>query len=88
MYKRSEIERPVFKGDMQEGFYDRTVHRKKIISCKEKPKSQELFVFSCTSSPSPVLFPVGNDRKSIRVVPVAADIRVSSGHSCRRSVVL
>lgn len=37
---------------------------------------------------SPVLLPVGNDGEAVRVVSVAADVRVPPGHSCRRSVIL
>lgn len=39
-------------------------------------------------SVSPVLLPVGDDGKAIRVVSVTADIRVPSCHSCRRCVIL
>ena len=37
---------------------------------------------------SPVLLPVGDDGQTVRVVPVAADVRVPPGHPCRRSVIL
>lgn len=31
---------------------------------------------------SPVLLPVGDDGEAVRVVPVAADVRVPPGHTC------
>lgn len=37
---------------------------------------------------SPVLLPVRDDGETVRVVPVAADVRVPPGHSCRRRVIL
>lgn len=43
---------------------------------------------SSKHSVSPVLLPVGDDGKAIRVVSVTADIRVPSCHSCRRRVIL
>lgn len=36
----------------------------------------------------PVLLPVGDDGEAVRVVPVAADVRVPPGHTCRRGVIL
>lgn len=37
---------------------------------------------------SPVLLPIGDDGQSIGVVPVAADVRVPPGHTCRCCVIL
>ena len=33
---------------------------------------------------SPVLLAVGDDGQAVRVVAVAADVRVPPGHACRR----
>lgn len=35
-----------------------------------------------TPTLSPVLLPVGDDGEAVRVVPVAAHIRVPAGHTC------
>lgn len=37
---------------------------------------------------SPVLLPIGDDRESVCVVSVTADISVPPGHTCRCSVIL
>lgn len=37
---------------------------------------------------SPVLLPVGDDGEAVRVVSVAADVRVPPGHTCWRGVIL
>lgn len=59
MYKRSEIERPVFKVDMQEGFYDRTVHRKKLFHVKRSQSHRSCLCFPVLHPPHLFSFPLG-----------------------------